>query len=246
MSKCKVRGCERKYYAKGFCKLHYGHQKKYGHTFDNPIYGRLPEACEIAGCGKTPHAKGLCNRHYLQVKKYGEAKGNPSKTKFDKNDIALDGDVCMIYLRGENAELRGVTMIDAEDYPKVCNKKWFLSGDGYAVTDGGKTHLSAVVMGHEMNRVTLIDHKDRNRLDNRKHNLELSDKSLNAINSKTRKDNTSGHRGVSWEAKRGRWFVHIGVRGKNVYIGRYKTLKEAIAAYEAASLRYHGRDINET
>ena len=54
-------------------------------------------------------------------------------------------------------------------------------------------------------------------------NLRLASKSENAFNSKTRSDNTSGHRGVSFDAARNKWMVRLDRK----FIGRYNSLDEA-------------------
>jgi hypothetical protein len=43
-----------------------------------------------------------------------------------------------------------------------------------------------------------VDHIDRNPLNNQKSNLRLATYAHQNINTKTRSDNTSGHRGVFW------------------------------------------------
>lgn len=46
---------------------------------------------------------------------------------------------------------------------------------------------------------TLVDHNNRNTLDNRKSNLKNASKSENNRNHKLRKDSTSGISGVNWD-----------------------------------------------
>lgn len=83
-----------------------------------------------------------------------------------------------------------------------------------------------------------VDHKNRNRSDNRISNLRLGDECLNTINSKRRKDNTSGYKGVG---KKGyRWFARITVRGKITHLGMFDTKEQAAKAYNAAALEYYG------
>ena len=55
----------------------------------------------------------------------------------------------------------------------------------------------------------LVDHINRIRTDNRLENLRWSNYRENAINSKSRKNNTTGIKGVSFDKSRIRWKVSI-------------------------------------
>lgn len=84
-----------------------------------------------------------------------------------------------------------------------------------------------------------LDHRDENGLNNKFSNLRLATKFQNACNTSRRKDNTSGCKGVSWDDRRSNWRAYIGVNGKVINLGRFKTFKEAEKAYKDAALRYH-------
>lgn len=101
-------------------------------------------------------------------------------------------------------------------------------------------------MGHSSNRKILIDHISKDRLDNRKSNLRTVSKSQNSLNTKLRKDNKSGCRGISWDKERNKWFVRIAVNRKNIALGRYKDIGDAINAYNEAAKKYHGKFANIT
>lgn len=87
-----------------------------------------------------------------------------------------------------------------------------------------------------------VDHIDGNKSNNRIDNLRPASVSQNAWNSKKRVNNTSGYKGVSFNAP-GRerpWMASIGVNGKRKTIGRYETAEEAHQAYCAAAQALHG------
>jgi hypothetical protein len=80
---CSVSGCKRKYYARGFCELHYKRLRKYG----NPE-GRISEEkprviCSVPDCEQSAVGRGWCNPHYMRWYKHGDplAGGAPRVSK---------------------------------------------------------------------------------------------------------------------------------------------------------------------
>jgi hypothetical protein len=84
-----------------------------------------------------------------------------------------------------------------------------------------------------------VDHINRVRDDNRITNLREATDSENQHNRLKQRDNTSGHKGVSWHARDKRWLARIGVSGKVVRLGRFQSVEEAAAAYVNAAIRLH-------
>ena len=83
-----------------------------------------------------------------------------------------------------------------------------------------------------------LDHKNLNKEDNSWNNLRECNQSQNGANSKLNKNNTSGHRGVSFDRGKRRtkcWKAQIKVRYRYKYLGRYCTKHEAISAYRQAA-----------
>ena len=85
-----------------------------------------------------------------------------------------------------------------------------------------------------------IDHINGIRNDNRIENLRPAN-NQNQHNSKIRKDNKSGVKGVYWFKELQKWKVDIGICGKRKYIGVFKDLELAeLVAIEARD-KYHGK-----
>lgn len=85
-----------------------------------------------------------------------------------------------------------------------------------------------------------IDHKNGDKFDNRKSNLRVCTHQNNGFNQKVRKNNTSGHKGVNWFKRDSNWEVKIMVDYKAIYLGRYKSLEEAIKVRKEAEEKYFG------
>lgn len=96
------------------------------------------------------------------------------------------------------------------------------------------------MLGRDLLRSEIVDHKNRNGLDNRRENLRLTNRTGNARNVGIRKDSTSGYKGVSWCRREERWMVNIAVNSKGIYVGRFINIHDATRAYNVAALKHHG------
>lgn len=57
-------------------------------------------------------------------------------------------------------------------------------------------------------------------------------------NEKPPKNNSSGHKGVSYDKSRSMWSAYIQVHGKKIHLGRYGNIEEAVKARIAAEEEY--------
>ncbi|AIX74659.1 HNH endonuclease signature motif containing protein [Mixta calida] len=81
-----------------------------------------------------------------------------------------------------------------------------------------------------------IDHIDRNRENNSISNLRDVNRVVNALNTGTRSDSTTGMKGVTFCKQRNLWQAQINLSGKNITLGRFKTIDEAAIAYKSANM----------
>lgn len=133
------------------------------------------------------------------------------------------------------ANNKGTVIIDDEDFSKISQYKWHIHKSGTkdyarAWINGRREYMHRFIMQGD-----LIDHINGNGLDNRKSNLRLADKSLNAINSKIRSDNSTGYRGVTFNKKTKKYMAEISRNGKRTYLGLFNTAEEAHRAYIKSS-----------
>lgn len=156
----------------------------------------------------------------------------------------VEGDIAFIPLtRGK------IAVIDATDLPLVEGKNWSAHrrrNTWYAARNekraDGKWRLLLLhrhLMGASDGQQ--VDHKNGDGLDcRRSENLRMATPTLNAANTKTRSDNTSGIKGVHLRRDTGRWSARIRAHGVVHFLGCFDSAAEAQAAYAAACRRIHG------
>jgi len=84
------------------------------------------------------------------------------------------------------------------------------------------------------------DHVDGNKLDNRRENLRAATPHQNSCNCGVCLRHTSSFKGVDFHKPAKRWRALIAVDGKRIHLGLFDSREQAAAAYNAASLKYHG------
>lgn len=83
-----------------------------------------------------------------------------------------------------------------------------------------------------------VDHTDGDGLNNKWNNLNHATQKENGRNQRLSSRNTSGYVGVCWQKQRCKWLVHITINGKVKNLGRFTDMREAIAARQAANIKY--------
>ena len=132
-------------------------------------------------------------------------------------------------------------LVDDQDFNFLDRFKWSLEQTGGK--NGGyyvRTHISMhrLILNPKDNE--LVDHKNRNSLDNRRSNLRIATSSQNMGNMKKHSDNKSGHKGVTLLKGKGKYVARIYFNGKQINLGRFKNKVKAGKAYKTASLHYFG------
>lgn len=135
--------------------------------------------------------------------------------------------------------------IDKEDAHLLEEYKWHLV-NGYVQTEiGSRTlgtrktmRLHRMILSPSPNE--LVDHEDRNPLNNRRRNLRLSNKSTNGMNRIAQKNSKSGLKGISWSKQKSKWRITCTVNGKQYHLGYAKTIEKALKKYKAKIRSYHG------
>jgi len=85
-----------------------------------------------------------------------------------------------------------------------------------------------------------IDHRDRNKANNIISNLREANDSQNSMNRGIQSNNTSGFPGVTWNKSAGKWQAQAKLNRKVHYLGLFKEVLDAAAAYEQFRDKWHG------
>jgi hypothetical protein len=151
---------------------------------------------------------------------------------------------CIQLSKGEQA------IVDDADFDYLNQWKWYLGAHGYAVRqvfNKDKYTKLAHAMRYRANEIVYMhrlvndtpegfvtDHINQNPLDNRRQNLRSVGKSINGLNRGRPQNNTSGVKGVYWQANA--WVAELKLNGKKLYLGRHKNIDDAAQARRAAEL----------
>lgn len=154
------------------------------------------------------------------------------------NEIRIENGIAFIKL----ANTEEYMMCNEEELEKIKNYRWRLSYKGYArciITINGKRKT---VFAHRMiinaKENEIVDHINRNRLDNRKENLRIVDIRSSSINRRLKNGNKTGYSGVY--RKNDYWTAMITIEGKWKTIGCFDTLEEAVDARRKSEIEIYG------
>lgn len=148
---------------------------------------------------------------------------------------------------GDRRILRGWTLVRNDEFGVALLKRnIFLMTVGYpSVYVGGVDHsflLHKIVYEHYHGVVTggkLIDHIDRNKLNNTPENLRTVTWRESNTNRNRNKNNTSGFVGVSWTKHVKKWEAYIWVNRKKYNLGFYEDKIDAAKAVNEAYTKHN-------
>lgn len=125
-------------------------------------------------------------------------------------------------------------LVDEEDWSELSKYAWHIeTNHGYVVYRDSKKHkyyMHRLVLNSPAGKI--IDHRNRNKLDNRKSNLRISSSRRNVLNQDWAK-------GVS-KLRNGKWRACVTITGKDskkqLHLGQYSSEHEATLATKTARL----------
>lgn len=123
---------------------------------------------------------------------------------------------------------------DLDDLPIVESRRWYVDKNGYLTSSYYYLGQLRIVRFHRIvaraKPGQWVDHRDKNRSNNRKQNLRCCSYSENNRNRGLYSTNTSGVAGIHFDKKRKRWIASITYNSKRIFIGRFCDKEDAIIA----------------
>ena len=201
--------------------------------------------CSVQGCERKYHGVGYCRFHYRSVKNHGDPNWEPqyiTKRKWIQE------------WKEKHPPANGVgfipikktvfAVVDEDAYEKISAFYWYVNRWGYAymklkVGKGYQLHfMHRLITGASPSDV--VDHRNGNKLDNRKENLRFCTSSQNAMNSRKASGKSSIYKGVCWHKKDKTWVSYICRDSKRFNLGAFSSQELAAIAYNKAAKRLFG------
>ncbi|MBD5153776.1 MAG: hypothetical protein HDT15_01540 [Oscillibacter sp.] len=194
----------------------------------------------VCDCGKQTNVKGSRLRSGGSQSCGCLREERASKANKRYNTFRVDGEKVFVKLSNVDKEM----IVDADIWSawahKIC---WHLSKDGYAMAYSPelKKNIRFHLFAFPLPEPGLVrDHIDGNRLNNTRANIRFVTQQKNNLNHKVGKLNKSGYTGVYWRRDKKKWKAEITIGGKHIHLGYFQNLRDAIAAREAAEIKYFG------
>lgn len=235
-SKCKVDNCDNKEYENGLCFKHHLQMEDLG-----IIVPSVDHPCEVCKSEVNIqfHPKTnmyLCRKHRLQFNRNGFFQ---KRTIYDPNEFIIHKDYAEMELYDLVGNVIGITKIDLDDVDKAKKYKWHISDTGYVMTciDGINLRLHKYILnqygenykGHDYDN--MVDHIDRDKLNNKKENLRVVNDSANKQNRNTLSNSKTGRTGLNMITSpytgKVSWKVCLFIDGKRVIDKTYSTKEKA-------------------
>lgn len=172
-----------------------------------------------------------CSKHYQQVRRYGRVK--PSTR--DPRPAVIEGRVAKIPLRSNGKD--EYALVDAQ-FAYLAEHKWTRTHYGYVRRNIDKVLMHRLLLDAESKQV--VDHINGDKLDNRLSNIRLCRQADNSKNQKTRRNNTSGYKGVYFDKRLKKFVARVKCDYKTYFAGSYTNAQQAAEAYNKLAKQLHG------
>jgi hypothetical protein len=120
--------------------------------------------------------------------------------------------------------------VDDSEFDELNKYHWYVNNKGYVYRREKVIFMHRQIMS--AGEFVVVDHVNREPLDNTKRNLRLATKGQNATNKSMPKTNKSGFLGVHFDKTAGKWRSQIKHGGKVISLGRFENKEEAAKKYD--------------
>ena len=235
-----------KLYVVEFCETKYQTTCRGNQISSNSIADKGERFCSVCGVSSfkvtefwvnSKHGRNICRKCGDQIKTHGKPL---TRTTFTPNDFIHHEDGVEIKLYNRYGEYVKSAYIDEVDLEKCSKLKWSYSKDDRTVTrlEGKLVLLHHFILDFKYNNDgVVVDHKDRDSMNNRRSNLRICKQTNNAKNCKLAKNNSSGVTGVERSSKN-MWRATLMLNRKRIYDKHFKTFDEAVKARLKAEKKY--------
>ena len=188
--------------------------------------GSIIEVCRFKG-GRL-----YCAKHYMQMYSHGKTTDGSFKAKYNCYKKIREKTI-VTTIKNEDI------IIDSVDSKRTKPYYWSLNSQGYpiSVINGKHVRLHFFLFGRPSNGL-VTDHINGNKLDNRKLNIRHCPNQLNSFRQGITKGSVTNKTGVG--IYKDRYRARIMVNGREIFLGHYKNIKDAINARKQAEIRYFG------
>lgn len=140
----------------------------------------------------------------------------------------------LLPITNRNKTIVGYTQVDDDVWQWARRCRWCFKDNTHTYVQGYGTGTKPTSLHRqivEAQKGDLVDHIDRNTLNNQLMNLRIVDKRTSNLNRGFPKNNKSGYIGVSFDKVKRLWVAQATIYNKKIWIGRYTTPEKAHQAY---------------
>ena len=130
-------------------------------------------------------------------------------------------------------------LLDVCDVDMVSEFQWSIGTHGYATSGCGEKQILLHRMVAGAKDGEMVDHINRNKMDNRRSNLRICSFRQNIMNREKLVSGNNPYKGVC-RLSDGCWQAQIRCNNRAVYLGRFHDVCDAAKAYDAAARELFG------